>query len=83
LRQAAKAGRRRLGQAAGAAVAFLPRCAKAVRWYVRELMGDSAYERYLARFRLGQACSDGAEPLTEREFWRRRSDAQETEARCC
>ena len=55
------------------------------RWYVREFMGDSAYERYLARFAadhsVGQMCEH--RPLSEKEFWRQRVDNQPLDARCC
>jgi len=56
-----------------------------VRWYIREFMGDSAYERYLARFAadhpVGQFCEH--RPLSEKEFWRQRVDNQPLDARCC
>jgi uncharacterized short protein YbdD (DUF466 family) len=45
-------------------------------------MGDSAYETYLAHHR---RTHPGAEPLTERQFWRQRMDDQDRNpgARCC
>ncbi|MDR1449886.1 MAG: YbdD/YjiX family protein [Propionibacteriaceae bacterium] len=50
-------------------------------WFVRELAGETAYDRYLARCRLAEAqgCS---RPLTAAEFWRARGD-QEPPPRCC
>ena len=75
----AVAGLRRVGRTLWAA-------GRAVRWYVRELMGDSAYERYLARFAVDHADAGHGEhgqPLSEREFWRRRIDNQAVDARCC
>ncbi|MCL1840172.1 MAG: YbdD/YjiX family protein [Propionibacteriaceae bacterium] len=56
------------------------RAGKAVAWYVRELMGDTAYQRYLARFAVEH---HDHEPLSEREFWRQRIDNQPMDSRCC
>ncbi|WP_430591659.1 YbdD/YjiX family protein [Humidisolicoccus flavus] len=55
---------------------------RAVRWYVRELMGDNAYEVYCAH--QDRNHPDGPR-MTEREFWRDRTDAQDKNpgARCC
>ena len=55
----------------------------AVRWYVRELMGDTAYERYLARFAVEHGDRPDHAPLSEKEFWRHRIDDQPLDARCC
>ena len=56
--------------------------ASGVRWYVHELMGDTAYAKYVARH---EALHPGVEPLTERAFWRQRTDEAERApvARCC
>ena len=64
---------------AGHAVA---RAAAAVRWYMTQLMGDSAYETYLAHQR---RTHPDAEVLTERQFWRQKMDDQDRNpgARCC
>jgi uncharacterized short protein YbdD (DUF466 family) len=61
------------------------RALRAVRWYARELMGDSAYEHYLARFAVDHADGVSGEhhPLSERDFWRQRSDNQSVSAGCC
>jgi len=58
------------------------RAGRGIRWYVRELMGDSAYEVYAAHHR---AHHDEDPPLTERQFWRQRMDDQDRNpgARCC
>lgn len=56
------------------------RAVRAVRWYVRELMGDSAYERYRARH--AREHPDVA-PLGEREFWRARGAGATTGPGCC
>lgn len=55
---------------------------RAVGWYVRELLGETTYDRYLERMRRDHP---GTAPLTPREFWRERSRAAESTApaRCC
>ncbi len=60
----------------------LRRGASAVRWYMSQLMGDSAYATYLAHQR---RTHPDAEPLTERQFWREKMDDQDRNpgARCC
>ena len=58
----------------------LRRAVRAVRWYVRELTGEAAYDRYVA-------AHDGADhaPLSRGQWWRARDDARERAAheRCC
>ena len=56
--------------------------AAAVRWYVHQVMGDSAYRTYVEHER---AAHPGHEPLTEREFWRARMADQDANpgSRCC
>ncbi len=49
------------------------RAARAVRWYVRELLGESAYDRYCERHRRDHP---DHEPMPAREFWRDRADVQ-------
>lgn len=58
------------------------RAASGIRWYVHELMGDAAYAKYVARH---EVLHPGVEPLTERAFWRQRTDEAERApvARCC
>jgi len=53
-----------------------------LRWYVREVSGGTAYERYLARH---ERENPGRLPLEERSFWRQRVDGKEGEPpqRCC
>jgi uncharacterized short protein YbdD (DUF466 family) len=53
-----------------------------VRWYLRELTGESQYERYLERH--AREHPDTA-PLSRREFERRRIDAKDATpgSRCC
>lgn len=52
-----------------------------LRWYVRELTGGGAYDRYLAAHR----SQPHAQPLSRREFERRRSDLLDASPgiRCC
>ncbi|MET8469561.1 YbdD/YjiX family protein [Streptomyces sp. NPDC006422] len=60
------------------------RVARYVRWFVRELTDESAYERYVAH--LGQT-HPGAPVPSRREFERMRTDRQESDPRqsfrCC
>lgn len=53
-----------------------------IRWYLRELTGESAYDRYLARH---ARTHPGAEPLSRRDFEHRRTDRADTHptSRCC
>jgi len=57
--------------------------ARNIRWYVRGVMGEDAYEKYLAH--VAGEHDDGARVMTEREFWRDRTDRQDAnpEGRCC
>ena len=53
-----------------------------VRWYLREVSGESAYDRYVEHARRDHP----DEPvMSRRDFERRRQDAREnqTQARCC
>jgi uncharacterized short protein YbdD (DUF466 family) len=62
----------------------LSRACKGVRWYLRELTDESAYDRYVAHVR--QEHPD-AEVPSRREFERMRTDRQEEDPRqgfrCC
>ena len=53
-----------------------------VRWYLREVSGESGYDRYVAHMRRDHA---GQPVMSRREFERRRQDAREANprARCC
>jgi uncharacterized short protein YbdD (DUF466 family) len=57
--------------------------ARTVGWYVRGVMGEDAYDKYLDHFEGVHPA--GAVPMTEREFWRDRSDRQDAnpQSRCC
>lgn len=50
--------------------------------YLRGVLGADAYAKYLEHHR---ACGHPSAPLTEREFWRDRTDRQDTnpQGRCC
>jgi uncharacterized short protein YbdD (DUF466 family) len=60
----------------------LGRSARWLRWYLREVSGESAYDRYLAH---AHAAHPGAPVLSRREFERRRMDQRDDrpESRCC
>lgn len=60
----------------------LSRARAAVRWYVRELLGETKYERYLERMRREHPDQT---PLPERAFWREQARIAEgaASARCC
>ncbi|GGO70221.1 YbdD/YjiX family protein [Nocardioides deserti] len=56
------------------------RAVDGVRWYLKEVTGESRWEAYLAR------CGrDGVEPMTRREYERHRTDLREhnPQSRCC
>jgi uncharacterized short protein YbdD (DUF466 family) len=56
--------------------------ARQIRWYWGSLMGDNHYRRYVEHHRIKHP----GEPLmSEREYWRRRIDAIESNPnpRCC
>ncbi len=56
--------------------------ARGVRWYLREVSGESAYDRYVAHMRKDHA---GQPVMSRRDFERTRQDARESQqrARCC
>ena len=58
----------------------LPRARAGVRWFARQLSGESKWDEHLAR-----CARDGTEPMTRREFERHRDHQREhgTQARCC
>ncbi|QTX06170.1 YbdD/YjiX family protein [Agromyces archimandritae] len=60
----------------------LRRAGSGIRWYVTNLMGDTAYRTYLEHHTRHHP---GEPPLTEREFWREKMDEQDRNpgARCC
>lgn len=60
----------------------LRRAFDSVRWYWASVMGDNHYERYLAHH---ERTHPGEDPMTKKEYWRERTDAQDTNprSRCC
>ena len=58
------------------------RAASWLRWYLREVTGESAYERYLAHV---LADHPDAAILTRRQFERQRTDTRDARptTRCC
>ena len=55
------------------------RVARVVIRFVHDLLGDSAYGRYVARHRIEHPDHP---PMTAREFWRQRSH-DDAPPRCC
>jgi uncharacterized short protein YbdD (DUF466 family) len=53
-----------------------------VRWYVREVTGESAYDRYLEH---ASRAHDGVAALDRRSFERQRQDLENArpQQRCC
>ena len=51
-----------------------------LRWYLKEVTGESRWEAYLAR-----CAAEGTTPMTRREYERHRTDLREhnPQSRCC
>jgi hypothetical protein len=61
-------------------IALVGRGWRHLGWYLREFFGDTAYERYRQRH---AACSgSGHEPLSQREYYKRRG-ATRGATGCC
>ena len=60
----------------------LTRACRGVRWYVREVTGESAYDRYLEH---ASRAHDGVAALDRRSFERQRQDLENArpQQRCC
>ena len=58
------------------------RAGRAVGWFVRGLVREDAYEKYVAHMAVTHP---DRRPMPERAFWREQSDRQEAspEGRCC
>ena len=56
--------------------------ARGVHWYLREVTGETAYERYVAHMRAEHADQP---VMSRRDFERRRQEQRESRpnARCC
>ena len=59
-----------------------PNRMRSLLWWVRGVLGEHAYDQYLAHHRRS---GHTGPPMTEREFWRARTDHQERnpQGRCC
>lgn len=60
--------------------------ARGVAWYLKGLLGEDAYEKYVAHH--VASCETDAVPhplMTAREFWRDQTDRQDQnpQGRCC
>lgn len=67
------------------AAAVGPRPRRGLRWYLRGMLREDAYERYLEHEAAhGRAPGDPG-VMSAREFWRDRTDRQDREpqGRCC
>ena len=66
-------------------VSTVRRVASGIAWYVRAVSGEDAYEKYLAHHESGHGALSPHPVLTEREFWRDRTDRQDAnpQGRCC
>lgn len=62
--------------------ALVRRAGRGIRWYITTLMGDRAYDTYVAHL---ARVHPGTTPLTERQFWRQKMADQDANpgARCC
>jgi hypothetical protein len=60
--------------------AAVVRAGRGVRWYLREFSGEARWDDHLR-----ECAEHGHEPLSRREFERRRADAAERNpvSRCC
>ncbi|CAA9323923.1 MAG: hypothetical protein AVDCRST_MAG34-228 [uncultured Nocardioidaceae bacterium] len=58
----------------------LVEAARGLRWYLREVTGESRWDAYLDGCR-----ADGVPPMSRREFERHRADRRERcpQSRCC
>ena len=64
--------------------------ARDVAWFVRGVLGEDAYEKYVAHYESHRAAtgtddSERGELMTPREFWRDHADRQDRnpQGRCC
>ena len=80
--RAVRAVRARRGAELGGARVTVKRAFSGVRWYLREVSGESAYDRYVEHRRREHP---GEPVMSRRDFERRRQDAREArpQARCC
>ncbi|PXW32644.1 YbdD/YjiX family protein [Nocardia sp. 348MFTsu5.1] len=64
------------------AASLMRRGIRAVHWYIRSVMGDNDYRRYVTHH---TARHPDTPPLTESDYWRNRYAAQDNnpQGRCC
>ena len=59
--------------------------AAGLAWYVKGVMGEDAYDKYLAHHESVHGTDTAVPVMTERAFWRDQTDRQDTnpQGRCC
>lgn len=73
----------------GALLTAIKTGASGVSWYIKGVMGEDAYAKYLAHHDSKHSDEEGdadeTHVMTEREFWRDHSDrqTQNPQGRCC
>ncbi|WP_199423219.1 YbdD/YjiX family protein [Actinotalea solisilvae] len=62
-----------------------PRARRGIGWFLRGLLGEDAYERYLEHEAAHGRGPGDPGVMSAREFWRDRTDRQDREpqGRCC
>lgn len=58
---------------------------RGLAWFVRGMVREDAYEKYLAHVETTHVPGREPRPMTEREFWRDLTDRQDAnpQSRCC
>ena len=66
-------------------IAAVARAGRGLAWFVRGVVREDAYERYVEHVRAQHPDDGDVRLMTEREFWRDQTDRQETnpQGRCC
>lgn len=61
------------------------RTGRQVAWFVRGMVREDAYEKYVAHVMATHPDDQGRQLMTERMFWREQTDRQDAnpEGRCC
>jgi len=77
-----------VGGAGAMALGALRRGARSAVWYLKAMLGEDAYEKYVAHHAAGHAADPAGAAhavMTEREFWRDQTDRQDRnpQGRCC
>jgi len=65
--------------------AALRSAAAGLAWYVKGVLGEDAYDKYLDHHDAVHGPAGAAPAMTEREFWRDQADRQDANphGRCC